>query len=579
MLSPSNKNRQELKTIIDQYKANYDQIHGDSYKEDHLRQDILDRFFGLKIMGWDIGNVSGSAEQYKDVVNEDSLKIGKQTKAPDYSFRIGGTRKFFIEAKKPKAEIKKDAESAYQLRRYAWNADLPISILTNFEELAIYDCRIKPKVNDSAEVARIDYIKYDQYLEKFDQLYSIFSKDAILKGSFDKFAESSKNKKGTITISVDFLGQIRQWREALAKSIAPNNPKLEIYEINYLVEKLIERILFLRICEDKSMEKYESLKTITSGNSVYSKLVSHFENADAKYDSGIFDLQNNRITYEIKIEDEILRRIIDGLYYPQCPYDFSVIGIDLLGNVYEKFLGEIITLTSSHKAKVEQKPEVKKAGGVYYTPKYIVDYIVKSTVGKLVEGKTPKQIESIKILDPACGSGSFLIGAYTYLLNYHLEWYLRNKPERYKKEIFQYKEKQWLLTTEKKKKIPLSNIYGVDLDAQAVEVTKLNLLLKVLENETAESINQQMKLFREKALPNLHENIKCGNSLVSSDIYKTIQLQLVSDTDSRRIKIFDWNNPKTGFGGLAELGFDVVIGNPPYIQIQKLREFYLEEIN
>jgi type I restriction-modification system DNA methylase subunit len=578
MLLVPNKNRIELKTLIDQYKNNYEQIHGTGYKEDHLRQDILDRFFGLKIMEWDIGNIGGLTEQYKEVVNEDSIKIGKRSKAPDYSFRIGGIRKFFVEAKKPKVEIKKDAESAYQIRRYAWNADLPISILTNFEELSIYDCRIKPKVTDSAEVARIDYMRYEQYLEKFDQLYSVFSKEAILKGSFDKFAETSKNKKGTLTIGVDFLDQISQWRETFAKSIASNNPNLKIYEINSIVEKLIERILFLRICEDRSMERYESLKTVVSANSVYSNLVNYFESADAKYDSGIFDLQNDHVTYELRIEDSILKKIITGLYYPQCPYDFSVIGIDLLGNVYEKFLGEIITLTPAHKAKVEQKPEVKKAGGVYYTPKYIVDFIVKNTVGKVIEGKTPQQIESIKILDPACGSGSFLIGAYTYLLNYHLEWYMRNTPEQHKKEIFQYKDKQWLLTTEQKKKILLSNIYGVDLDPQAVEVTKLNLLLKVLENETAESINQQMKLFREKALPNLHENIKCGNSLVNSDIYKTIQLKLISNNDTRRINTFNWHDYETGFGALAELGFDVVIGNPPYIQIQKLCEFYPEEI-
>lgn len=581
MLSAPTKNKHELGILVEQFRSNREQMRSEVYKEDHLRQDILDRFFGLKIMGWDIGNVNGFSEQYKDVINEDSIKIGKHSKAPDYSFRIGGTRKFFVEAKKPKVEIKKDAEAAYQLRRYAWNADLPVSILTNFEEFSIYDCRIKPKVGDGAEVARILYITYEQYQEKFEELYWIFSKEAILKGSFDKFAELSKNKKGTITIGVDFLDQISHWRETLAKSIAKNNPKLQIHEINYLVEKLIERILFLRICEDKSMEKYETLKKIISANhtlSIYTKLISYFEDADAKYDSGIFDLKNDHITYEIKIDDEVLRKIIEGLYYPQCPYDFSVITIDLLGNIYEKFLGEIITLSTSHKATVEQKPEVKKAGGVYYTPKYIVDFIVKNTVGRLVEGKNPKQIESIKILDPACGSGSFLIGAYTYLLNYHLDWYMQNKPERFKKDVFQYNNRQWLLTTERKKKILLSNIYGVDLDSQAVEVTKLNLLLKVLENETAESINLQMKLFREKALPNLHENIKCGNSLVGPDIYKTIQLQLVSDTECRRINIFDWHDPKRGFGGLAELGFDVVIGNPPYIQIQKLCEFYPEEI-
>jgi type I restriction-modification system DNA methylase subunit len=196
-----------------------------------------------------------------------------------------------------------------------------------------------------------------------------------------------------------------------------------------------------------------------------------------------------------------------------------VLGVEILGNVYEQFLGKVIRLTAGHQAKVETKPEVKKAGGVYYTPQYIVEYIVKNTVGMLIAGKTPEAIAHIKILDPACGSGSFLIGAYTYLLRYHLDWYVSNKPKKHKEAVFQVKEDEWYLTTAEKKRILLNNIFGVDIDSQAVEVTKLSLLLKVLEHESRESIDQQVKLGLEGVLPNLEGNIKCGNSLIGPDFY------------------------------------------------------------
>ena len=167
---------------------------------------------------------------------------------------------------------------------------------------------------------------------------------------------------------------------------------------------------------------------------------------------------------------------------------------DVLGQVYEQFLGKVIRLTPAHRAKVEEKPEVKKAGGVYYTPTYIVDYIVKQTVGELVEGKTPRQIARLRILDPACGSGSFLLGAYQYLLDYHHRWYVTNDPEKHSRRrqppIYQGPTGGWRFTTAEKKSILINNIYGVDIDRQAVEVTKLSLLLEVLEGETDETLGQ-----------------------------------------------------------------------------------------
>ncbi|MDD5675967.1 MAG: TaqI-like C-terminal specificity domain-containing protein [Chitinivibrionales bacterium] len=247
----------------------------------------------------------------------------------------------------------------------------------------------------------------------------------------------------------------------------------------------------------------------------------------------------------------------------------------MLGQVYEQFLGKVIRLTAGHQAKVDDKPEVKKAGGVFYTPTYIVDYIVKNTVGKLVEDKTPRQIEKLKILDPACGSGSFLIQAYQFLLDYVRDWYIKDGVEKNSKgkepKLTKILSGEWRLSTTERKKILLDNILGVDIDTQAVEVTKLSLLLKVLEGENEQSLAHQMTLWHQRALPDLENNIKCGNSLIGSDYFTFQGVQEVmalyeNNEDEERIKInaFDWD----GKGGFPEIikngGFDAVIGNPPY---------------
>jgi len=349
----------------------------------------------------------------------------------------------------------------------------------------------------------------------------------------------------------EFLKEIESWREMLAKNIALRNPDVSIYELNYAVQKLLDRIIFLRICEDRGIEPYGQLHTKAESGDVYTHLLNHFKLAKSKYNSGIFDFGTDRITQEFRIDDRVLKTVIQSLYYPKSPYEFSVLGVEILGNVYEQFLAKVIRLTAGHQAKVETKPEVKKAGGMYYTPQYIVDYIVKNTVGKLVEGKgkMPEEIAEIKILDSACGSGSFLIGAYTYLLRYHLDWYVSNEPKKHKEAVFQVRENEWYLTTAEKKRILLNNIFGVDIDPQAVEVTKLSLLLKVLEHESCESIDQQVKLGLEGVLPNLGGNIKCGNSLIGPDFYGTGQQERLFDEEEMRgVNVFD-----------------CVVGNPPYV--------------
>ncbi len=558
--------------LIETFDRNIDAYRSQQYNETQLRREFIDPFF--EELGWDVTNIAGNAQAYKDVIHEDAIKIGSATKAPDYSFRIGGTRKFFLEAKKPSIDIKGDPHPAYQLRRYAWSKNLPLSILTDFEEFAVYDCRIRPNQTDKAGTARIIYLKYKDYINHWDEIANIFSKDAILKGSFDKFAVSAKGKRGTTTVDKALLAELEKWRDELARIFALRNRKLSAHEINFAVQRTIDRILFLRMCEDRGIEDYGQLLKISSGDRTYPRLCELFEKADKKYNSGLFYFQiepgrpegPDVLTLNLVVPDNPLKYILHSLYYPQCPYEFSVLPPEILGNVYEQFLGRLIRLTPAHQAKIEEKPEVKKAGGIYYTPNYIVDYIVKNTVAKLCENKTPKDISKLKILDPACGSGSFLLSAYTYLLNYHRDWYIENNPEKHTKKIYQGKGGQWLLTIAKKKRILLRNIFGVDIDSQAVEVTKLSLLLKVLENESQETL----RLFPERALPDLGNNIKCGNSLIGPDFYEDKDPDSIDPEEHRRINPFDYKAEFPHIFKTKNPGFDAVIGNPPYIFTREL---------
>ena len=584
--------------------------------EAELRRQFIDPFF--KAMGWDVDNNQGYSEAYKEVSHEEPIKIRGKTYFLDYAFRIGGQTKFILEAKKPGVNIKEDVGAALQLRRYAWNSDLKMSILTDFEEFAVYDCTVPIGKNDTAATARIAYFTYEGYPKKWDWIESIFSQESIKRGSFDRYVESKKGKRGTARVDEAFLADIEKWRDLLARNIALRNT-ISKEGLNTVVQRTIDRIVFLRICEDRGIEKYGRLGDLTKNGDIYPQLCRLFQEADDRYNSGIFHFHEEQgrpempdtISLSLTIDDKVLKEIIGRLYYPESPYEFSLIPTEILGHVYEQFLGKVIRLTDGGRAKVEYKPEVRKAGGVFYTPSYIVEYIVKKTVGKLVEGKTPKEVADLHILDPACGSGSFLIGAYQFLLDWHRDWYIEHLVPVIKEKGATSKEVQalipvqlqpkargrgkprklqvtdlpiyaagngngsrvrsdWRLTSAERKRILLNNIYGVDIDTQAVEVTKLSLLLKVLEGENEETVSKQLTLFQERALPSLHQNIKCGNSLIGPDIL-TDEKAALSAEEIRQINPFDWHREFSAI--MSNGGFDAVIGNPPYVRIQEMKKW------
>jgi len=537
--------------LVERYASHRDSYRSEQYKEAQLRREFLEPLF--EALGWDVYNRKNYAEAYKEVIHEDAIRVGGHTKAPDSCYRAGGgKRDFFVEAKRPAIALREADSEAYQLRRYGWTVKLLVSVLANFEETAVYDSRIRPKKTDKAHAARIMLIPYTELVPRWDELVELFSPEAVRRGSLEKLVASTKVKKGTVGVDTAFLGEIESWRDVLAHNIAARNPGLPDRDLNFAVGRTIDRIVFLRICEDRGIEPYGRLQALANAPNIYRRLAELFQRADERYNSGLFyfDGERNRseppdeMTLRLAIDDRPLGDILRSLYYPDSPYEFSVLPAEILGQVYEQFLGKVIRLTKGGQARVEEKPEVRKAGGVYYTPAYIVDYIVQNTVGKLLAGRAPRRAAGLRVLDPACGSGSFLIGAYQYLLDWHRDWYLAHGPERHARGrhpvLYRGNGGQWRLTSAERKRILLENIYGVDIDPQAVEVTKLSLLLKVLEGESEETVANQLRLYHERALPDLGANIKCGNSLIGPDFYNGRQRNLFDEEQRYRINDFDW---------------------------------------
>jgi len=586
MATTFDTSKNDVARLVQHFRTNQAAFRAPGYKEAQARQEFIDPFFVA--LGWDVHNAQHSAPAYREVVVEASQPFEGHQRAPDYAFRIGRETKFFAEAKKPGIDLKADAGPAYQLRRYAWSARLPLSILTDFEEFAAYDCRKRPSDQERASVGRIQYLTCEEYVDGWREVWDVFSKDAVLGGAFDQFAGSAKGR-GASPVDVEFLKEIEVWRELLARNFALRNARLSVDELNDAVQRTIDRIVFLRMAEDRGMEEYGRLERLAKADGAYPGLIRLARQADDKYNSGLFDFARDKLTPRLELDDKILQGILRDLYFPHSPYAFNVLPPEILGSVYERFLGKVIRLTAGHQAKVDEKPEVRKAGGVYYTPAYIVDYIVKETVRRQIEGKKPSQLRGFRVLDMACGSGSFLLGAYQALLDYHLHWYVDNSPEKYPKAVYSANPPSgyqadpvssaevpiWRLTSAERKRILTEHIFGVDIDRQAVEVTKLSLLLAVLEGETDETLGRQLRLLHDRALPDLDRNIQCGNSLIGPDYFSG---RLLPDADElKRVNPFDW---KAAFPeAMAAGGFDAVIGNPPYVRIQTMREWAPLEVD
>ena len=536
-----------VKTFSD--NLNYYKDPKNNYNEQTTRDDFISPL--LCIFGWDVSNSQGLPPQYKEVVPE---KYSIKTDRPDYSLTLKGVTKLFVEVKKPAVEIQVEYAPAFQARRYGWNANHKIAILTNFEYLSIYDTTIIPSDKDTVKTALYRQYHFKEYVEKFDEIAGLISKETVYSGRFDEIFSDENFSKDHTTQKVDehFLSQINDWRLKVSNYLYAQNPTTDedfIAVLNDKVQTFTNQLVFLRICEDRNLPLYHKLIETTKDKKELLKLIKE---SDKRYNSGLFS--DSSIYYEL--DENLLNEIIESLYYPQSPYLFNIIEPNLLGKIYEQFLTKNLTFYNGKIILSDKKDYADRS--IVSTPIEIVKYIVDKTLKPLCANKTPKEILNLKIADIACGSGIFLEEAFDYLVKYCESWYEKNQKD-YLLELSPDNRK---LPLEDKKNILLSCIYGIDIDFHAVEVAKFSLLIKLIENETEPSVTSACPI-----LPNLDENIKFGNSLVEPECINRGEL---SDYDYLAISPFSWSDINGGNK------FSAIVGNPPYVKTEDMHNLLVK---
>ena len=533
------KEKDILHELVRKYEQNRDYYLTPRFNETMLRSEFLDPLFEL--LGWDIKNSAGKRTNEREVLLEETLKKDASThsKKPDYTFRLFGERKFFVEAKKPCVKIEVEDDPAKQVRRYGYSAGLKVSVLSNFEYLFIYDTSYPVKEEDVRTVALIKSYHYKDYENAFEEISQFLGKESVYSGAFDDIWKDIESKVSHQSVDDLFLAQINEWRLLLGEQILSVSPDMELPELGDIVQSYINKILFLRVCEDRNIETYQRLLQIAEkddGN----ELIGKFREADRKYNSGLF---TERLSSDIVCNiRSSFWTIIRQLYYPESPYSFSVLSSDILGRIYEIFIAQRLALVKG-KLAIVNKPENEERD-IVTTPTFIIQEILSRTIGEQIEGKNLQQLCELQIADIACGSGAFLLQLFQLLQDTLIDYLQKNA----KQELIQTSINTYKLPFEAKRSLLTRCIYGVDKDFNAVESCKFGLLLKLLEGEDVDSLSRFHPI-----LPSLDENIFYGNSLLSSAD--------VPEKEKESINPFDF----------AERRFDYIIGNPPYMKTEDIK--------
>jgi type I restriction-modification system DNA methylase subunit len=506
--------KRDIKILVEKYNKVVQEGRDTKYTEQETKKDFIQPLF--RALGW---NVEDSSE----VSAEESISKGYV----DYGFRINEIPKFFLEAKSLKKDLD-DPKFVGQAINYSWLKGCTWAVLTNFETVRIFNAEWK---TPSPFQSHFRTVHCADFLNRFDDLW-LLSKESFEQGIIDKEAERLAKRTERTSVDRQLLADFTRFRELLSKNATKANPdkKLTQEDLDESIQRILDRLIFIRNCEDRELEAKTLISSFREWESrgkghLIKSLREVFAYFDKQYNSKIFA---KHLCDDLEIDNDVLHEIIEGLYYTKDKlgsYDFAIIDADVLGNIYEQYLSHILKKTEK-RATLTENHIHRKEQGIYYTPTYIVDYIVRNTLGELLKDKDI-DAEKIRVLDPACGSGSFLIKAFD-VMN---EYYQKNDKD-YAQTQLDFKSGA---TFTRKVKILQDNLFGVDLDKQAVEIAQLNLLLKIAE--------------KGHRLPLLEQNIKCGNSLID-------------DEEIAGASAFKWEEE---FGGIMkDGGFSVIIGNPPY---------------
>lgn len=552
---------------------------GSDYNEASLRNDFLNPLWSL--LGWDLENQARQPQSLREVAIEPAVHVAGRKKRADYVFRINGLPRFVCEAKAPGLEL--GAKDAFQAQRYAFNLGVHVAVLTNFRHTHVYAVGGRPdRLKPFPPVLQWNSSSLP---ERAEELEALLGRGMVADGSLEKFLqELPKRPRGerggwvpklarTRAVDREFLDWLEEQRLRLARDAFKRNPTTSSGdELNLISTRVIDRLLFLRICEDRDISVGTTLRELKeaprdqSGEGIYEFLKRHFKKLRKTFNGVLFD---THLADAVSLGDSVLTEIIEELTDDDSAYLFSVLPVEVLGSVYERFLAHTLVVKSAH-LKLEKKPEVKRAGGIYYTPEVAVGTIVQDTVRRLVSGRAPAELAQLRILDLACGSGAFLVKAFDTICDAYIDYY-RDHPKACvtarTNHLVQGSGETFRLTSVLKRQICVQNIFGVDIDGQAVEVSMMSLYLKMLEGETTTTLGASQTNLFDPHLPDLRRNIQRGNSVVGTDFADHgLDEGAVAELGARRP--LDWNSafPEV----MQEGGFSAVVGNPPYVRPHRI---------
>ena len=559
--------RAAIRSLIAQFRRSESHYMSSDYQEAEVRKDFIDKTFSA--IGWDVDHVQQPDPYRQEVKIERSGK--KHKGRADYAFSIAPAFqrvRFFVEAKRPQPSIV-TPDNCFQIIRYSWPSGLPLGVLTDFRTFQIVDTRFRPNIaTATSRVVRtwnIDDLEND---DLFAEFYWLLSREAVSDGSIARFAEDFLPDPAVAQLQYklfpgdtrdfddDFLAKMGEWRQQLAMSFVEAAPRLSGQQITEAVQRTIDRLIFIRFLEDKQIEAEPIVGRFAKSGGAWRGFVRACRRLDGIYNGILFKHHSLLDSLEFAPRDAVFVDICDELSDQHSPYSFAAIPIEILGRIYETFLGSVVVKVGRG-VEITEKASVRKAGGVFYTPQYVVDYMVSRSIGPALDGKAMSDILAFRVIDTSCGSGSFLIGVFEHLMRTALAILPAEGP-RVREKYLVMRDGEARLTMRAKREILQNCIYGVDIDNQAVEVAQVSLFLKLLSDETTYSAQHQQLEMGAALLPSLSANVIEGNSLVtlSGELFDAVTMSQVKALDfhSSFAKVFDKG------------GFDLVIGNPPYVK-------------
>ncbi len=545
------------------------------YLESQARADFIDKFW--MALGWDVLHLEQTNPYKQEVRIELSHASETGRKRPDYSFFLEPEFRdpcFLVEAKRPGVDAD-NVDCLVQAARYGWYGGLPIVALHNFVELVVLDSRYRADANGVARrvVARFHYSSLGDE-DAFSKLYWLFSREAVAGGSISAFVgqlpatrraptQHGLFQGGYRAVDVALLDTLEEWRSELARSLKNRNNWLDGPTLTEVTQRILDRLVMIRFLQDKEIETRIGIETIAKKGEAWSNFQKASRQLDGVYNGIVFKHHPLVDGSRLHVDDSVFLSICDELDPTgSSVYNFAQIPIQILGSIYERFLGKVIE-TTAQRAKIVDRPEAIKAGGIYYTPTHVVHYIVDATLNPIVKGKKFSDLLKLRIIDSACGSGSFLIAVFDKLITAAAEWFNAN-PQRARDAGCVPVGNGWRLSLHQKRQLLVSCIFGSDLDHQAVEVAQLSLFLKLLEEETAGSAKASQHEIEQALLPSLAYNTIVANALIDTDFYDN---EIFPEDDLKlRPTAF-----KRKFAKVFEKGgFDAIVGNPPYLFITEL---------